>query len=227
MIALDAEAAAGRIAAAIGEPARARILFCLLDNRARTGTELALVAEVTPSTASVHLKQLLAARLIRVAAEGRYRYYSLASADVARVLEALGVLAGGSFKPGTPDHLRVARTCYDHLAGSLGVALYERLLERGWLRDDELTLAGSKVMGALRIDVDALRGSRRRLAYPCLDWSERRFHLGGSLGAALLQVFLGRKWLKKERSGRAVAVTPVGARELREHFGIKPVILGA
>ena len=203
------------------------MLYALMDQRARTGTELALVAEVSPSTASTHLKQLIAGGLVHVVSEGRYHYFALAGAEVARVLEALGVLAGGTFKSSTPGRLRSARTCYDHLAGSLGVALYERLLERGWLEDNDLTPAGSKAIVELSIDVGKLYDSRRRLAYPCLDWSERRFHLGGSLGAALLQVFLGRKWLKKERGDRAVAVTPLGARELRERFGIKHVILGA
>ncbi len=222
----DAEAAAGRIAAAIGEPARARMLFCLLDDRARTGTELALVADISPSMASLHLKQLLASGLVRVAAQGRYRYFSLANANVARVLEALGVLAGGSFKPSTPERLRAARSCYDHLAGALGVALYEKLLERGWVENNDITLAGSKALADF-VDVDELYDSRRRVAYPCLDWSERRYHLGGYLAAALFGFLLEHKWLKRERGDRAVSVTTLGARELRERFGIKQVTLGA
>ena len=216
---------AGRIATAIGEPARSRMLFALMDKRARTGTELALVAGITPSTASLHLKQLLRFNLIRVAAAGRHRYYSLASADVARVLEALGVLAGASFEPSTPERLRDARTCYDHLAGTLGVALYERLIEKDWLRGNEVTLAGARGLYDLYVDVEMLEESRRRLAYPCLDWSERRPHLGGSLGAALLETFIGRKWLKRERDGRAVTVTTLGAREMRGRLGL--VILPA
>src|SRR4051812_15775230 len=121
---MDVDNSASRIAAAIGEPARARMLYCLMDNHARTSTELAVVADVSPSTASVHLNRLTAERLVRVQAQGKHRYYRLDSADVASVLEALSVLAGGArakFVPTAPNHLRAARTCYDHMAGTLGV----------------------------------------------------------------------------------------------------------
>jgi len=131
-----ADMAVSRIAAAIGEPARARMLYCLLDGRARTSTELAAVAEVTPSTASVHMQRLKARRLVKVVAQGKHRYYSLDGTDVASALEALSVLAGGSqqsFAPNTPHRLRAARTCYDHLAGTLGVSLHDRLHALGWL----------------------------------------------------------------------------------------------
>src|SRR5271168_619993 len=122
---------ASRIAAAIGEPARARMLYCLMDNRARTGTELAVIAEVSPSTASVHLNRLRVERLVKVLAQGKHRYYSLAGGQVAAVLEGLTVLAGRprkKFVPNTPSGLRGARTCYDHIAGVLGVALHDRLV---------------------------------------------------------------------------------------------------
>src|SRR5579863_5721460 len=125
-----------RIAAAIGEPARARMLYYLLDGRARTSTELAMVAEVTPSTASVHLQRLKMQRLVKVLAQGKHRYYSLEGTNVAAALEALSVLAGGSrntFVPNTPNRLRVARACYDHIAGTLGVALHDRIKALGWL----------------------------------------------------------------------------------------------
>src|SRR5580704_9312363 len=121
--------AAARIAAAIGEQARARMLYCLSDGRARTGTELAIVAEVTPSTASVHLQRLKTERLVKVFAQGKHRYYSLEGANVAAALEALSVLAGSPravFVPNTPTGLRAARTCYDHIAGTLGVTLHDR-----------------------------------------------------------------------------------------------------
>src|SRR5579864_9122806 len=128
----QADAAVSRIAAAIGEPARARMLYCLLDGRARTSTELAVVAEVTPSTASVHLQRLKTERLVKVFAQGKHRYYSLEGSNVAAALEALSVLAGGSrvaFVPNTPNRLRAARTCYDHIAGTLGVTLHDRFTE--------------------------------------------------------------------------------------------------
>src|SRR5580698_9266468 len=175
-----ADAAVSRIAAAIGEPARARMLYCLDDGRARTSTELAMVAEITPSTASVHLHKLEAQRLVKVLAQGKHRYYSLASANVAAALEALSVLAGGTrdaFVPNTPNRLRAARTCYDHIAGTIGVSLHDRFKALGWLSADskrdgtgyEITTAGTKGFAALEIDLDATRTLRRRFAYACVD----------------------------------------------------------
>src|SRR5580700_5157 len=176
----DADEAVSRIAAAIGEPARARMLYCLADGRARTSTELAVVAQVTPSTASVHLQRLKARRLVKVVAQGKHRYYSLEGKDVGAALEALSVLAGGSrkaFVPNTPNRLRAARTCYDHIAGSLGVSLHERFETLGWLSAGstagdnacDLTLNGTKAFEALGIDVEETRRLRRRFAYPCVD----------------------------------------------------------
>src|SRR6266568_2069896 len=133
-----ADGAASSIAAAIGEPARARMLYCLVDGRARTSTELAMVADVSPSTASVHLQRLMTRRLVKVFAQGKHRYYSLEGPNVAAALEALSVLAGGArntFLPNTPEPLRAARTCYDHIAGSLGVALHDRIRAMAWLRE--------------------------------------------------------------------------------------------
>jgi DNA-binding transcriptional ArsR family regulator len=220
--------AASRIAAAIGEPARARMLYCLMDNHARTGTELAVVANVSPSTASVHLQRLKAERLVRVLVQGKHRYYSLEGPGVARVLEGLSVLAGGSrnkFVPNTPNRLRAARTCYDHMAGTLGVSLHDRLKVLGWIAagNDEsydLTSAGARSFEGLGVDVEETRTLRRRFAFGCLDWSERRSHLGGALGAALLKVALKRKWVTQDLDSRALSVTNLGRRELRNRFGI-------
>ena len=134
-----ADTAASSIAAAIGEPARARMLYCLADGRARTSTELAILADVSPSTASVHLQRLRTSRLVKVFAQGKHRYYSLEGPNVAAALEALSVLAGGTrdtFVPSTPEPLRAARTCYDHIAGSLGVALHDRICAMGWMTGD-------------------------------------------------------------------------------------------
>src|SRR5256885_13742719 len=130
------DAAASSIAAAIGEPARARMLYCLVDGHARTSTELAVVADVAPSTASVHLQRLKTQRLVKVFAQGKHRYYSLDGANVAAALEALSVLAGGRrpvLQLNTPHFLRAARTCYDHIAGTLGVSLHDRFQALGWL----------------------------------------------------------------------------------------------
>lgn len=224
----QADHAASKIAAAIGEPARARMLYCLMDSHARTSTELAVVAEVSPSTASVHLNRLKTERLVKVLVQGKHRYYSLEGPEVAKVLEGLSVLAGGSrarFVPNTPNRLRAARTCYDHIAGTLGVSLHDRLKAMGWLaaRGDEaydLTPAGTAAFEALGIDVDETRTLRRRFAFGCLDWSERRWHLGGALGAVLLKVALKKKWVLQDLDSRALRVTSVGQREMRSRFGL-------
>jgi DNA-binding transcriptional ArsR family regulator len=229
-----ADTAVSRIAAAIGEPARARMLYCLVDGRARTSTELAMVAEVTPSTASVHLQRLKSERLVKVLAQGKHRYYSLEGASVAAALEALSVLAGGkrnAFVPNTPNHLRMARTCYDHIAGMLGVALHDRIQVMGWFADGprasigenayELTRRGANAFEDLGIDVAATRTLRRRFAYACVDWSERRPHLGGAVGAALLHIALKRKWVVQELDSRALAITRLGQREMQTRFGLR------
>jgi DNA-binding transcriptional ArsR family regulator len=229
----DAEVAVSRIAAAIGEPARARILYCLMANRARTATELAAVADVSPSTASVHLNRLRAEGLVHVAVQGKHRYYSIAGANVAHVLEGLSVLAGGArdaFVPNTPEHLRAARTCYDHIAGTLGVSLHDRLTALGYVasdratkRDDayQVTANGAKTFQSLGIDIESLTATRRRFAFACLDWSERRSHLGGALGAALLALALRKRWVAHERDSRALRVTALGERDFAAAFGLR------
>ena len=225
------DAAASSIAAAIGEPARARMLYCLADGRARTSTELAIVADVSPSTASVHLQRLMTRRLVKVFAQGKHRYYSLEGANVAAVLEALSVLAGGArntFVPNTPGPLRAARTCYDHIAGSLGVALHDRVRAMGWLAEDskdgssyDLTPRGAKGLDALGVDVNAARRLRRRFAFACVDWSERRPHLGGAVGAALLKVAIKRRWVTQDLDSRILSVTTFGRREMLARFGLQ------
>jgi DNA-binding transcriptional ArsR family regulator len=226
----QADAAASSIAAAIGEPARARMLYCLVDGHARTSTELAAVAEVAPSTASVHLQRLRSERLVKVFAQGKHRYYSLEGANVAAALEALSVLAGGSreaFVPNTPNLLRAARTCYDHIAGALAVSLHDRFMALGWLSRGsgadgayDLTREGARALDALGIDVEATRALRRRFAYACLDWSERRPHIGGALGAAVLHVALKRQWVSRDLDSRALTITSVGRREMQARFGL-------
>jgi DNA-binding transcriptional ArsR family regulator len=227
--------AVSRIAAAIGEPARARILYCLMDGHARTSTELAMVAQVTPSTASVHLNRLKTEHLVKVLVQGKHRYYSLGGPNVARALEGLSVLAGRSrekFEPRTPSRLRAARTCYDHMAGTLGVSLHDRFQALGFLTCRltarsksagdayQLTPAGTKALQTLGIDVAALQTLRRRFAFACLDWSERRPHMGGALGAALLKAALKRKWVIQDLDSRALSITNLGQREMLARFGL-------
>lgn len=216
-----------RLAGAIAEPARARMLSCLMDGHARTATELATVAEVAPSTASAHLARLREERLVALLVQGKHRYFRLADDDVAAALEGLMVVAGAprvaGFKPSTPSRLRSARTCYDHMAGTAGVALHDRLHAQGWLSglasgSYELTTEGAVALESLGVEVDAVRRSRRRFACACLDWSERRPHLGGALGAAWLQLSLKRGWVRQELDGRALALTPKAVREMPELF---------
>ncbi|GER14684.1 ArsR/SmtB family transcription factor [Variovorax boronicumulans] len=218
-----------RLAGAIAEPARARMLNCLMDGHARTATELATVAEVAASTASAHLARLKEERLVEVLVQGKHRYFRLASDDVAAALESLMVVAGAPrpaatvFQPNTPSRLRSARTCYDHMAGTAGVALHDRLHAQGWLSglasgSYELTPDGAIALESLGVEVDAVRRSRRRFACACLDWSERRPHLGGALGAAWLQLSLRRGWVRQEFDGRALTLTPKAQREMPELF---------
>ncbi len=227
------DGAASKIASAIGEPPRARILYCLMDDRARTSTELSAVADVGTSTTSAHLDRLVRARLLKVAAQGRHRYYSLAGPEVGRILEGLSAIAGimsPRFIPNTPNRLRIARSCYDHIAGSLGVMLHDRLLKLGWISKagENCTYAisakGKVKLMEIGIDVGKLDCGRRRVAYGCLDWSERRSHIGGSLGAAILGLALKRKWLVRDLDGRGLTATAFGRQEFRRCFGIDPLV---
>jgi len=228
---VEGHVAVSRIAAAIGELARARILYCLLDGHARTSTELSVVAQVSPSTTSVHLNRLTTARLVTVFVQGKHRFYSLDGPDVASALEGLSVLAGGSqdkFVPSTPSRLRAARTCYDHMAGTLGVLLHDRFKALGWLAGSDgkkeaydLTPNGVKAFEALGIDIEATRALRRRFACACLDWSERRPHVGGALGAAFLKLALNKRWVVQDLDSRALDVTSLGRREMLTRFGLR------
>jgi len=225
----DPDSAVAPIAAAIGEPARARMLYCLVDGRARTSTELAVVADVTASTASVHLQRLKGQNLVKVLAQGKHRYYSLARPEVATALEALQVLTDGNGSPftaRTPHSLREARTCYDHIAGTLGVKLFERFRSLNWIvvngdsTNCDVTAAGRIAFERLGIDVKDPLGLRRKFAFACLDWSERRPHLGGALAAAMLRAFIQRRWVARELDSRVLRVTSDGRRELQRRLGV-------
>ncbi len=220
------------IAMAIGEPARMRILLSLLDGHARTSTELAALAEVTPSTTSAHLNRLRGAGLIRVAAQGRHRYYSLRSPEGANVLEGLSILAGGTtknFESSTPAELRKARSCYDHMAGAVAVALHDQFFREGWLishpsggtNNYEVSDSGTRTLSQLGFDLAEVRGLRRKFAYGCLDWSERRPHIAGALGAAFLKHAVAKKWLVRELDSRALCLTWLGERELFTRLGVR------
>ena len=214
-----------RVAGAIAEPARARMLCCLMDGHARTNTELAVVADVSPSTASVHLAKLREQHLVNVLAQGKHRYYRLAGAEVAAALEALMRVAGlprPTFVPSTPGRLRNARTCYDHMAGTVAVGMHDYMEKHTWLIADQngyqLSAEGAAAMARLGLDPDQARKTRRRFACACLDWSERRPHLGGALGAQLLTTLIKQGWIEPDLDSRALAITRDGKRQFKRVF---------
>jgi DNA-binding transcriptional ArsR family regulator len=215
------------VAALLGDPARANMLSALMDGRALTASELAGEAGVGLPTASGHLAKLEAGGLVAVEKQGRHRYFRLSGSDVAGVLEGLMGLAARTgavrTRPGPKEPaLRVARLCYDHLAGERGVAMLDGLRRRGVLAEDagELspTPAGRTFLCDFGIDLAPLTGRRRPLCRACLDWSERRHHLAGSLGAALLTRMRELGWLKVGETGRVVAFTREGARAFAATF---------
>src|SRR5579883_1738284 len=209
-------------AALIADPSRAAMLTHMLDGRAFAAGELARAANTSPQSASMHLSQLLAGGLVQVAREGRHRYYRIASSDVAHAVEALGIIAiPHRVQPVAPrEAIRYARTCYVHLAGELAVKLTEAFESRGLLvswaeRDYRITPAGEEFLSSQwQVDVDALRHSRRNFARRCLDWTERRDHLAGVLGAAICRKFFELRWITRDARSRAVHVTGPGRQNL-------------
>lgn len=214
------------IAALVGDPARANILCALLDGRALTASELAYAAHVSPQTASGHLGKLAAARLIVAVQQGRHRYYHLAGKHVAQMIEsitAVAAIAPPRLRPvRISDDMRSARMCYDHIAGRLGVTLADALQAQQHLEfaDDGgvLTPSGEDFLRTLGIDVEGLRQSKRVFCRPCLDWSERRPHLAGSVGAALARRLMDLRWVTRMRDTRALTVTPLGRQKIELAF---------
>ena len=208
------------VGTALGNPARSAMIDHLLGGGSVSASMLAKVARIAPSTASGHLSALRAAGFVTESASGRYRYYSLAGPDVAEALEALARIC-----PPLPvrslsqsiagRRLAFARTCYDHLAGQAGVALLDAMLSRRWIRPAaagyEVTAAGERGFAEMRVDVDAARTERRTFARPCLDWTERRFHLAGALGAAICSRMLENGWFRRDAiTGRGLVLTRDG-----------------
>jgi DNA-binding transcriptional ArsR family regulator len=216
-----------RIASLIGDSARADVLTALMTDRALTATEMAQIAGVTKQTMSAHLSKLLYAGLVSVNRQGRHRYFRLADEDVAGLLESL---MGVAFRTGAvrllssprEPALRRARVCYDHLAGEFGVMAYEALLRNGTLEMSrgELRLSDSGALWFRRfgIDTDAAARQRRTFCRPCMDWSQRRHHLAGSLGAALLSRLHDLKWTRRDGNSRVIRFTPRGQGAFLELF---------
>jgi DNA-binding transcriptional ArsR family regulator len=215
------------VAALIGNPACANMLTALLSGPALTATELAQEAGLTPSTVSGYLARLEGAGLVAIERQGRHRYFRLADTDVATALEALMPVAARAghlrVRTGPRDpELRHARTCYDHLAGDLAVTMFDRFVGRRLLarRDGQLsvTAEGRRFFAKAGFDVEALEDGRRPLCQPCLDWSERRSHLSGTLGAAILKHIVARGWADREAKTRVVRFSAAGEQKLRAWF---------
>ena len=217
------------VAALVGDPARANILCALLGGRAITAAELACAANVSPQTASEHLAKLTAARLLVVTKQGRHRYFRLAGPHVGQMLESImnvALTGPPRFQPRSKvdDVMRHARTCYDHIAGVVGVAIADRLIERAFviLGDEagEVTPAGEGFLAELGVDLAAMRTKRRVFCRPCLDWTERRPHIGGAVGAAIACRCFEMKWIERVNGSRALTVTPAGRRGLMSMLGV-------
>jgi DNA-binding transcriptional ArsR family regulator len=216
------ETAFKHIAALIGDPTRATILWTLLDGKAFTATELAIAADTSPQNISMHLTKLVQADLLSVESQGRHRYYKFSRKDVAYAIEALANLvpaAGNAPAVEQDSAVKYCRTCYDHLAGKIGVAISDSLISQEILSETfDLTTKGNKWFDKLGINIDALKQQRRTFIRPCLDWSERRHHLAGAVGAALLDMMLAEDWLRRMRQSRAIVVTAEGEKMLRQYF---------
>ena len=219
-------------AALVGDPARASMLTTLLDGRALTATELARAAGITPQTASGHLARLVEAGLLEVARQGRHRYHRLASQEVAQMLEGLMAV---SRRPGSERVVRAigprdramrrARTCYDHLAGEVAVAIADRMVERGQLElsldGGALTETGEALLGSLGVELTPPKRGTRLFCRPCLDWSERRPHIGGALGASLCRACIEQGWIRRLEGTRAVSITPSGRAAFARAFEVR------
>ncbi|MGA2549611.1 MAG: helix-turn-helix transcriptional regulator [Burkholderiaceae bacterium] len=212
-----------RLAQLLAEPARAKILWTLIDGTTRPAGELAFAANVSAQSASAHLAKLVEGGLLRSEAVGRHRYYRLASAEAARILESMASFSAAT-KPRSPPEPAIvkamprqffhARTCYDHLAGEAAVAIAETMLAKGWLLGDGddyvLTPKGEKALSDWGVDLQPARQHRRVFARACVDLTQRRLHLGGALGAALLAHYIRQRWVLRSPASRIVTITPDG-----------------
>lgn len=217
------------IAGLIGEPARAKMLWNLLDGRAYTASELAMAADISGTSASNHLTKLLSADLLKVEKQGRHRYFSFAKPEIAYVVESLATLSGQStkksIKEDEPQGIKYCRSCYDHLAGYVGVKITEALEKKKAIRKNDnaylITNAGWQLLTEFDIDKDEIINNRRAITRQCLDWSERRPHIAGQIGAMLLSNMMEREWFKKVRFSRELIITSKGRREVQKLLGVE------
>lgn len=218
-----------KIASLIGDPTRAAIMWTLLDGKAFTATELAIAANTSPQNISMHLAKLLDASLLCVEKQGRHKYYRFFNKEIAYAIEAMANLIPAppiSQKKSSENHspIKHCRTCYDHLAGKIGVALTNSLLEQNIIIDDnndfEISLEGVKWFSDFGINVEEVKKQRRLFLKPCLDWSERKNHIAGSLAASLLEKMIANDWLRKTTNSRAIIITGKGEKELYKYFKI-------
>jgi DNA-binding transcriptional ArsR family regulator len=226
---MTADVRMAEVAALVGDPARANILAALMGGQALTASELAYAASVSPQTTSGHLGKLADGHLISCVKQGRHRYYRIATPRVAEMLEGIMAVAADLPARHRPvsaldEAMRAARSCYDHVAGKLGVGVTDTLRERGHLvladEGGEITDGGVAFLRDFGVDLDAARRRRRIFCRPCLDWTERRPHLGGAIGAALAQRCFALGWFERRRDSRALKITTAGRRGLSETFGL-------
>ena len=213
-----------RVAFLLADPARAQILLTLIDGSMRPAGELAFAANISAQSASAHLAKLVEGGLLALHPQGRHRYFQISSPEVASAVESLSSLSmalpprrplGPAIPKSAPVQFLHARTCYDHLAGEVAVQICAAMLKARWLRSEgrdlELTRLGHERLTALDVDLSAARSSRRSFARTCVDLTQRRSHIGGALGAALLEMYLARSWILRMRGSRAVSITPKGS----------------
>jgi DNA-binding transcriptional ArsR family regulator len=228
---MDDEPNIARIATLLADPARAKILWTLIDGTTRPAGELAFAANVSAQSASAHLAKLVDGGLLASEAVGRHRYYRIANAEVAHMIESMAsfsvavqprVPRSPALVKKMPSHFLHARTCYDHLAGETAVKVLEGMLKAGWLvgegQDFTITRTGEKKLTALGIDLDAARAGRRVFARACVDLTQRRYHLSGTLGAALLALYVRQGWIQRTPRSRVVSITPKGQEAFRKLY---------
>lgn len=218
------------VASLLGDKARSVMLWNMLDGRAYTATELSLCAGISPQSASNHLGKLVGAGILEVRKQGRHRYYSYATPNAAQVIESMAGLLPSRHTPNTvtkpePAGITYARTCYDHIAGRVGVAIARSLVERKIIQPDGnkyvVTGPGKKWFSSLGLDVEEIGSRKRSFAHQCLDWTERKPHLAGALGASLLQVMLKKNWVRKVAISRELLVTGAGRAGLKDTLGLE------